>query len=81
MMIILILIIIYILSFLRMYFWIRNAYGENGVFYKVPPEKNDFLFTVIPVVNTFASIIITSYSLTGKKIKINIDYMKFFKLK
>jgi len=82
-MILTILIIIYILSFLRMYFWTRNAYGKDGRYKNIKPERNDFLFTIVPIYNTIASIYVTFISLTGfeEKAENNFNYSKFFNVK
>ncbi len=75
-----ILIIIYILSFLRMYFWNRNAHSKGGIFEGLKPDKDDLFFTVVPFVNTCISIIATMDSATGKESK-PIDLSKFFNIK
>ena len=84
-MILTILITIYILSFLRMYFWNKNAFNKDGVFDYTHPKSIDFIVTVIPVINTIFSFIVLDYSLTGKK-KIltksdSSDFSKFFNVK
>ena len=77
---------IYILSFLRMYFWNRNAFSENGVFSSYSnPQLIDFIVTVVPIVNTLASFVIIEYSWTGKKHNSfefkSPNFSKFFNIK
>lgn len=83
-MILTILITIYILSFLRMYFWKKNAHNKNGIFDCLEPNLADFLITIIPVVNTVASLLVTFYSLNGKESNNeseSLNFSKFFNVK
>lgn len=76
-MIITILITIYILSFLRMYFWNKNAFSKDGIFSSSEPDLFALLFTIIPLLNTIAAVYSTVISLTGKKN--DLDFYKFSK--
>ena len=80
-----ILISIYILSFLRMYFWNRNAHSKGGVFQHSNPNPMDLFYTVVPLANTISAILCTAHSLTGKKQQIRqkkpLDFSKFFNVK
>ena len=86
-MILTILITIYILSFLRMYRWTKNAYSKDGIMYGFAPEFSDFLATIFPGVNTLFSFIVIKYSWTGKlnskgfKIDLSKFLSKFFNIK
>ncbi len=75
-----ILTLIYILSFWRMYFWIKNAYSKGGVLYNSEPDISDVFLTIIPVFNTVLSVIATLISVTGKREK-EKNYSNFFNIK
>jgi hypothetical protein len=81
---------IYILSFLRMYFWIRNAHSKDGIWSSLEPDIESFIFTAVPLANTIASILVTTVSWNGKKnkplnfFKLNfskLNFSKFFNIK
>jgi len=74
--------IIYLLSFLSVYFWTKNAHNPGGVYYPLKPELNDFLLTILPVFNTVSIFVFCIFfSLNGKE-KYNSNwYKKFFKVK
>ena len=83
-MILTILITIYILSFLRVYFWFKNAFSKDGVFDTLEPDNSSFIITILPLVNSLASIMVTSFSLTGKERYTKrkpINLSKFFNVK
>jgi hypothetical protein len=84
-MILTILITIYILSFLRMYSWVKNAFNKNGVFSYSNPKFIDFIVTVVPIVNTLVSFLVIQHSWTGKKYNSfeskSLDFSKFFNVK
>lgn len=74
--------IIYILSTVRMYFWIRNAYSKGGIFGSLADASfSSFLLTILPFINTLGSIVVSYDSITGKKEKDFIDWNKFFGIK
>jgi hypothetical protein len=78
--IIIILSIIYILSFLRMYFWTKNAYNKGGTIYSLQPDSFDICATLIPFLNTIMSIAVTFIFVSGKE-KDMINISKFFRIK
>lgn len=75
-----ILITIYILSFLRMYFFFKNAFSKDGIWKNIEADLSAFLLTFIPAFNTLASVLILiTGSLTDKNH--NVNYSKFFNVK
>lgn len=78
----LVLLIIYILSCIRMYFWVKNSHSTGGWLEDVKPNGWDFLGTFIPAVNTLLSVILSVITLTGKKSFDDYNFfMKFFNIK
>jgi len=76
--------VIYILSFFRMYFWVKNAFSKGGIYEEGgKPIKTDLYLTIIPFINTLASFVVTLISVTGFKKKPTTpkDYSKFFNIK
>lgn len=53
----LILIFVYILSSYMQYRWISIAYSKGGVLEYSKPERQDLLFTFLPIANTVVSTI------------------------
>lgn len=78
-MILTILITIYILSFLRMYFWFKTAHSKDGTWRYIKPDISSLFITVLPFLNTLASIMFTAVSITGKEH--NSNFSKFFNVK
>lgn len=74
---IIILLAIYILSFVRMYFWTKNAFGKDGIFSHKDASLWDFCICIVPIINTLASVHCTMFSLTGKR-KSSFNLNKFF---
>lgn len=75
---------VYLLSFFLYYLWIRNAYSKGGVLENSEISMSDFIFCVIPIVNTVTYIsAIIMISFTGKKIDINFTNFlnRFFNIK
>jgi hypothetical protein len=67
-----------------MYFWFKNAFSKDGVFDTLEPDNSSFIITILPFINSLASIIVTGASLTGKEIYIDckiINLSKFFNIK
>ena len=51
-------IIIYVLSFIASYAYVYlSFFTKNGIWKILTPEINDFIFTIMPVFNTFYSIV------------------------
>jgi hypothetical protein len=78
-------IIIYILSFIGMYFWTRSAHSKNGIFEEVNVTWFDVYLTIFPIFNSFALfIVLLGYNITGKKrenTKFKFSPNKFFNIK
>lgn len=64
---IIILLIIYILSFARVYFWFRNAYNKGGVFEGLNIGILEIVISIVPLLNTMAAIIFTCFTISGKE--------------
>ena len=67
-----------------MYFWTKNAFSKNGVFDTLEPDNASFIITILPLVNSLASIMFTSVSLTGKERYTErkpLNLSKFFNVK
>ena len=67
-----------------MYFWAKNAFSKDGVFDTLEPDNAIFIITLLPLVNSLASIMVTSFSLTGKESYTErkpINLSKFFNIK
>lgn len=58
---------IYILSFIRMYFWYRSAHGTNGIYEGLKLEIFDVLIIVLPYANTIGALCSLLISITGKE--------------
>ncbi len=54
-----VLISIYTLSLLRNRWFVRALHSENGLDYGKPVSKIEFIFTFVPVLNTFVAIVFT----------------------
>lgn len=70
-------VLIYILSLLYVRYWIKVSHSPNGVYEDSKIDRDDFMLTVIPIINT----LMASNLLFQDKRKIKRDYNKFFGLK
>lgn len=71
----LILFIIYILSCIRMYFWVKNAYSKGGWLEYENVNGFDFFLSFSPLINTLASVILLVVCPNGKQ---SFEYYNFF---
>ena len=82
-----VLISIYTLSLLRNRWFVRALHSENGLDYGKPVPKIEFIFTFVPVLNTFAALVLlfegeSPYSETYKHERTKKrNYNKFFGIK
>lgn len=82
---------IYVLSFIYVYRYIKKGHSENGRWRGQSLYKQDFLITVVPLVNTiFALAFIAMWCFDGESVytdeylairKKKINYNKFFGIK
>lgn len=75
-----VLIVVYLLSTLRMYFWFKNAFSKGGTFQYSHADLPALLFTITPALNTVASFVCTTNSINGKEDG-GVVLDKFFRVK
>jgi hypothetical protein len=80
-------ILIYIISAISMWNWIRIAYSSKGVYYNINPDVWCIIFTLFPILNTIgalSNIGTTPYRMqhrpTRRRIR-TVFYNKFFKIR
>lgn len=75
-------IIIYIISAVAMYVWVRIAHGEKGIFYALDVSLEDLALVIFPGVNTTAAIYSwLSYYPYKRKPRKKFNFNKFFGIK
>ena len=79
-MILFIIITVYILSFMKIYFWLRAVYSEKGAWEISKPGITDIALTIFPLVNTIAAIIFSFESPVHKKYRKETKWGWFFGL-
>jgi hypothetical protein len=62
-----------------MYFWFKTTHSKDGTWEFTKPDIGSFIITLLPFLNTLASIMFTAVSITGKEH--NSNFSKFFNVK
>jgi len=74
-------IIIYIISLLTTRNWLKKAHSKNGRWDKSDTNLYDFLFTIIPIINTIFMIYGLKESPYKEGFKTPKTFNKFFNIK
>ena len=77
-------VIVYTLSAIGMYKFIKNAHSKEGIWYNINPEFADIVMTFCPIINTLSIVIgvliYSGFGIRRKKVK-KEGLNKFFNIK